>query len=115
MNDAALFASRLAEANAAPAFRQDATPEVLQPVVQSRMSPEAREDAILRAGHLVEFFQAERECFEALHKRSGCFGHKGSADAARLNARKAGELMAALINGRSPEYVAKLEQERGLA
>lgn len=84
-------------------------------VGQSRMSPEAREDAIVRAGHLVEFFQAERECFEALHARTGCFGHKGSADAARLNARKAGELMAALINGRSPEYVARLEQERGLA
>lgn len=50
MNDAALFASRLAEANAAPAFRQDATPEVLQPVGQSRMSPEAREDAARRAG-----------------------------------------------------------------
>ena len=32
-------------------------------VVQSRMSPEAREDAILRAHALVEYFQAERDLY----------------------------------------------------
>lgn len=100
MNDAALFASRLAEANAAPAFRQDATPEVLQPVVQSRMSPEAREDAIVRAHALVEYFQAEWDLYEALYKQTSCFSHRGDADRAKLNWRKAVDLLAALIAGR---------------
>lgn len=101
MNDAALFASRLAEANAAPAFRQDATPEVLQPVVQSRMSPEAREDAILRAHALVEYFQAEKDLYEALYKQTSCFSHKGAADGARINWRRAVDILASLIAGRT--------------
>lgn len=39
---------------------------------------------------------------------TGCFSHRGAADRWRL-------LMEEAIKGRSPEYVAKLEKDRGLA
>ena len=44
----------------------------------------------------------------AKYETDGCFAAKGDADRARL-------LMEKLIRGRRPEYVAKLEMERGLA
>lgn len=100
MNNAALSASRRAEGAPPSPFRQDATPEVLQPVVQSRMSPEAREDAIVRAHALVEYFQAEIDLYEALYKQSSCFSHKGAADGARINWRRAVDILASLLAGR---------------
>ena len=101
MTSAALSSPREAAADRAGTFRQDATPEVLQPVVQSRMSPEAREDAILRAHALVEYFQAEWDLYEALYKQSSCFSHKGAADGARINWRRAVDILASLIAGRT--------------
>lgn len=70
-------------------------------VVQSRMSPEAREDAIVRAHALVEYFQAERDLYEALYKQTYCFSHKGAADGARINWRRAVDILASLIAGRN--------------
>lgn len=65
------------------------------------MSPEAREDAILRAHALVEYFQAEIDLYEALRARSTVFWHRGDADRAKLNWRKAVDLLAALLAGRA--------------
>ena len=65
----------------------------------SAMSDEERNEATFRAARLADFFQAESDCFDALYARTGCFSHKGAADGAKLNARKAGELLAALIVG----------------
>lgn len=101
MNDAALLSSRVAEANARSPSREGATQEAEQHVVQSRMSPEAREDAIVRAHALVEYFQAEIDLYEALYKQSSCFSHRGDADRAKLNWRKAVDLLAALLAGRT--------------
>lgn len=70
-------------------------------VVQSRMSPEAREDAILRAHALVEYFQAEIDLYEALYKQSSCFSHKGAADGAKVNWRRAVDILASLIAWRN--------------
>jgi hypothetical protein len=65
------------------------------------MSDAEREAAIVQAGKAIERHMAEYE-------RTGCFGARGDADRSR-------RLMELLIRGRSPEYVAKLERERGLA
>lgn len=70
-------------------------------VVQSRMSPEAREDAILRAHALVEYFQAEKDLYEALYKQTSCFSHKGAADGARINWRRAVDILSSLLAGRN--------------
>lgn len=70
-------------------------------VVQSRMSHEAREDAIVRAHALVEYFQAEWDCMEAIYQQSSCFSHRGDADRAKLNWRRAVDILASLIAGRT--------------
>lgn len=70
-------------------------------VVQSRMSPEAREDAIVRAHALVEYFQAERDLYEALRARSTVFWHRGDADRAKVNWRRAVDILASLLAGRN--------------
>ena len=60
-----------------------------------------REAAIVRAGRAVEKHMTRWEA-------EGCFAARGDADRARM-------LMERLIAGRSPEFVARLEAERGLA
>lgn len=67
---------------------------------------EAREAAICRAGFLIEFFDAEVRCFDALYERTSCLDHKGAADGARLNKAKAEDLHAALVRGRRAEAAA---------
>lgn len=65
------------------------------------MTDMQREEAIKRAGLAVVRHMGEWE-------RTGCFAARGDADRAR-------RLMELLIAGRSPQYVAQLERERGLA
>jgi hypothetical protein len=65
------------------------------------MSDAEREAAIVQAGKAIEHYMAEYE-------RTGCFGARGDADRSR-------RLMEMLIRGRSPEQVARMERERGLA
>lgn len=60
-----------------------------------------REAAIALAASLIEHHME-------LYEISGNFADRGNADRARLS-------MEALIKGRSAEFVAKLERERGLA
>jgi hypothetical protein len=81
---------------------QVTSPEALQDVGQtdvpeSVLSDEALKAAITKAHDLVGVFMAERELHEALFDRDGCMGHKGAADRAWLNEKKANELLAALI------------------
>jgi epoxyqueuosine reductase QueG len=74
-------------------------------------------DRIAQAGYSLGDLQREiaiqheaREVEQYMRRYadSGCFSDRGAADRARLR-------MEELIRGRSPEYVAKLERERGLA
>lgn len=60
-----------------------------------------REAAILHEGR-------EMEAAMARYVESGCFTDRADADLARRR-------MEALIRGRSPQQVARMEQERGLA
>lgn len=60
----------------------------------------AREMAIGRASELADYFHAERQCFEALYARTGCFSHKGAADRAHINELKAREIHQSLIRSR---------------
>lgn len=89
-----------------------------QPVSQDRqagprISDEQREAAITRAGLLVEHHMAD---LRAINNRDPhIFSDFADAAAARWKAQRARELMEQLIAGRSPEYVARLERERGLA
>jgi hypothetical protein len=69
------------------------------PVGQT-LTDDQREEAIRIAAGLVEKHMAAWE-------KSGCFADRGNADRARV-------LMEQLIRGRSPEYVARIERERGL-
>ena len=62
---------------------------------------QGRELAIQTAGKSME-------AHYAAYERTGDFGERGAADAARLRMEK-------LIKERRPEFVAKLEVERGLA
>jgi hypothetical protein len=89
-----------------------ATAEVLQHVGASQsdgvgegrlcipMTDAEREEAIKAAGQAIERHMAE-------YAASGCFAARGAADRAR-------RFMEQLIAGRSPEQVARMEQERGL-
>lgn len=71
------------------------------PTAKFRMSDEEREAHIRDCAWLME--DAMRRWCE-----TGDFGYRGEADRWRL-------LMEEAIKARSPEYVAKLERERGLA
>jgi hypothetical protein len=65
------------------------------------VSDNERELHIRNCGYLME--DAMRRWCE-----TGCFSYRGEADRCRL-------LMQEAIRARSPEYVARLERERGLA
>jgi hypothetical protein len=77
------------------------SPDGVTAVGQIRLSDSAREAAIELAKKALERHYSTWE-------KTGCFSAKGMADRARLS-------MEALIRGRSAEYVAELERERGLA
>jgi hypothetical protein len=84
-------------------------------VRQTELTDEAREEAIKRAGEAVERHMAKRAVALLEFDITNNFADKGDADRHRLMAEEAARLMADLIRGRSPEYVAKIERERGLA
>ena len=69
-------------------------------VLPGTLTDEQRESLIRHAASLVEYHME-------LYEISGDFADRGNADRARLS-------MEALIRGRSAEFVAKLERERGL-
>lgn len=66
----------------------------------NRLSDQEREDHIRDCAWLME------DAMRRYHETSD-FGYRGESDRWRL-------LMEAAINSRSPEYVARLERERGL-
>lgn len=65
------------------------------------MTDAEREEAIQRAGKAIEKHMA-------IWASDGCMAARGDVDRARQS-------MEALIAGRSPEQVARMEAERGLA
>lgn len=75
---------------------------------QSYMTDSEREAAIVRAGRQIEHWMALRN--EAM-----CRNDFIAAATARANASRARRLMEALIAGRSPEAVDRMERERGLS
>lgn len=77
------------------------------------LTDEAREAAIERAARSIERHMAE---VAAINNRDPhVFSDFADAAAARWKAQWARRSMELLIAGRSAEYIAKLEQERGLA
>jgi hypothetical protein len=65
------------------------------------LSDSEREAAIKRAGELIVHYMN-------LWEKTSDFQYRGDADRAR-------RLMEILIKGRSPEQIARMERERGLA
>lgn len=77
------------------------SPALLPSVGQHRLSDSERENAIHRAGDLFLKYMAKYEATSDLQ-------YLGDAKRALLN-------QSLLIKGRSPEQVARMEKERGLA
>lgn len=71
-----------------------------QEAVGQSLTDEGREEAIKRAGVLMERRYAD-------YAATGCFAALGDA-------HKALQMQRALIDGRSPEFVRQLEMQRGL-
>jgi hypothetical protein len=111
VNDATLLSARVAAINAKSLSVQFPAPDSVnpsdtadtsrQPKSTQPLTDSEREAAIVQAGKAIEHYMAEYE-------RTGCFGARGDADRSR-------RLMELLIRGRSPEQVARMERERGLA
>ena len=74
-----------------------------------------REDAIRQAGARVEFFYSERGKAIVRYERDGLIDDLADADACMQTAREALLQMRNLITARRPEYVARLEAERGIS
>lgn len=84
-------------------------------LVGGRLSDEVREAAIKRAGASLERHMLLRENALFEYDVTGDLGAKGEADRQRILATEAMRLQAELIRGRSPEVVARMEQELGIA
>lgn len=84
-------------------------------VINTPLTDEGREEAIVLAGELVNKYMAKRAMHLLEYDITNSLLDKADADSSRLKAEEAARLMAELIKGRSAEVVARLEKERGLS
>lgn len=84
-----------------------------EPVGQ-RLTDDAREVAIARAGKAIERHMSAFQALEKVHECTGCFADIGEAERQLRMAHQAQELMTRLIKGRSKAQVLRLEIKRGL-
>lgn len=122
MNTTALNSTPAALSNTDSACLNDSAadsvkrqPSGIDGVGEVRLSDSEREAAIVTAGRLIEKYMAQRAKALFDWDVTGNFLDKADADSSRLKAEEAARLMAELIKGRSPEVVARMEAERGLA
>jgi hypothetical protein len=119
MYSAATLSARADHRDASTPLRQDATPVAEQfvgehPTTEAGLSDEGREAAIKRAGYALIAAKGRAEASRRRYAESSCLTDKADEDAANSDARRALELMTALIRGRSAAQVKRMEQERGL-
>lgn len=78
------------------------------------LSDGAREEAIRRAGLVIERHMTAYRALEQVHLLTHCFADIGEADRQLRMANLARELMESLIAGRSRDQVLRMEIKRGL-